>query len=428
MIKPLTPTKDQQEVINGWKERNINLSLVGSGKTLMALESFKASGMKKLVVVCLPSKVKDFEEDGNQQGIPIKACLGTPKKRGEILANNDCISISFDSSWRTKELTKFINKDTFIVFDESHKLGSTTSKVTKYWMTQSKKAGYTYIMSGSPISNGKLEQWYPQLFIAKRFKGTFKEFKEKYVIEELTTMGSMRFNQIVGYRNVKDLEKRLDKVCVAIDRANNLIPEDIIYKIDSPRMVNKLKKERWYQTDKGETIALDNASKLFNGLRLCSSGILKGVDKNVSQAKLDRLKDILESTDEKVVIFYQYTLECERIVKMLESIKRPYGIYNGATKDLTGYNEHHNGVAVAQYGSASTGVNLFSDSHVMVFYTMPLSSITYLQARGRITRHTSERNPIYYHLVTNNPIENKIYTTVKNGEDVTNKMIEELIN
>lgn len=421
----LIPTKAQASVISKHETHNLNHSQVGAGKTLMAIESFKASKYKKLVIVCLPSKVRDWASDALEQGVHIKPLDGTPKRRRDVLMAPDtqCVAISFQSSWRTPELIKFLDKDTMIVFDESQCLANRTSKVTKFWMTHAKKAGHTYLMSGTPISNGMMEQWFSQLTIAGHYKGTWKSFRERYCIETLQYMGGKQFNQITGYKNVEELEEILREHSVAIKRDNKLIPSDIVLKVKSPKMYDVIGKRRVFEKDNGEIVALDTPSALFNGLRMSSNGFITGVAKTAKNGKIDRLKDLLEECEgERVVICYQYVETYERLSAVID---RPLSVYNGSKKDLTAWNEHDNAVLLVQHQAGSTGVNFMDIAHIMVFFEMPLSSIGYEQMKGRIARHTSTQDPVYYHILADNRTEQRIYDSVTNGVNVSNKLIEQ---
>lgn len=424
----LIPTEQQQMVIDKWETHNLNHSEVGSGKTLMALESFKKSGLKKLVVVCLASKVSDWAFEGSKQGLGIITLSGSPKRRGELLeaSGTQHVSISFQSSWRTPELLKFIDKDTMLVFDESHCLANRSANVTKFWMKASKKAGHTYLMSGTPISNGMLEQWFSQLKIAGLYSGTWKSFRERYCIEEKQYLGGRSYNAIVGYRNTEELNELLKEHSVAIKRDSKLIPSDIVYKVKSPSMVKKLRTHRVYETDSGDIIELDNPSKLFNALRVASNGFIPYVSKVAKNSKTDRLKDILEETKgERVVIGYQYKETCNRLVEELSKGDRPISIYNGSIKDLDAWEQHEDAIILVQFKAGSTGINFLATSHIMVFYELPLSSITYQQMKGRIARHTSTTDPVYYYLLADNEIEQKVYDSITNGVSISETMIQQ---
>ena len=418
----------QEEAIENFENKPLNLSDVGTGKSFMSIGSYVKSECTKLLVICLAPKVLDFVEDGHAFDIDITALNKGTKKNKELLETVDNIAISFESSWRLTELLKWVDKDTFIIIDESHKVGVSKSKVTKFVMQLSKKAKYTYLCTATPVSNGKLENWYSQLYIANVFRKPKKEFEQLFVIKQMRQMGSMRFMDIVGYQNEHLLQQMIDNASVKYKRDKGYLPQDYVYKTKKPAMYNKLKKNRIYKDDYGNIVELDNASNLFNRLRQVSHGFLEGVLKPVSKESFDRLEAILEThNNERVVIFYNYKAEYFMLRILLDKLKRPYSVYNGSMKELDNFKQNENGVILAQYKSASTGINDFVISNVTVFNSMPLSSTEYLQAKGRTDRHGQEKTPLYYHIVPDTPIEKKIFETVTNGKDFTNEMMEESV-
>ena len=422
----------QVKAIKQFKEKPLNLSDVGVGKSFMALGSFLESKCSKLLVICLAPKVTDFADDGAKMNVEITPLNKGTKKNRELLSESNHVTISFESSWRLTELLKWVDKDTFIIIDESHKVSVSKSKVTKFVMQLSKKAKYTYLCTATPVSNGKLENWYSQLYIANVFRKPKKEFEQLFVIKQMRQMGSMRFMDIVGYQNEHLLQQMIDGASVNYKRDKGYLPQDYVYKTKKPAMYNKLKKNRIYEAETApfnpETIELDNSSKLFNSLRQVSHGFLYGINKQVSKEPFERLEAILEThNNERVVIFYNYKWEGLMLSRLLDKQKRSYGTYNGAVKDLRPFKNNDNGVVLAQYKSASTGINDFVISNVMIFNSLPLSSTEYLQAKGRIDRHGQEKTPLYYHIVPDTTIEQKIFDTVTNGQDFTEKMIEESV-
>ena len=415
----------QKEAIEKFKEKPLNLSDVGTGKSYMSVGSYVKSECNKLLIICLAPKVNDFVEDGDAFGLKITALNKGTKKNRELLSESNHVAISFESSWRLTELLKWVGKDTFIIIDESHKVGVSKSKVTKFVMQLSKKAKHTYLCTATPVSNGKLENWYSQLYIANVFRKPKKEFEQLFVIKQMRQMGSMRFMDIVGYQNEQLLQQMIDNASVNYKRDKGYLPQDYVYKTKKPAMYNKLKKNRIYKDDYDNIVELDNASNLFNRLRQVSHGFLEGVLKPVSKEPFERLEAILEThNNERVVIFYNYKAEYLMLRMVLDKLKRPYGVYNGNLKQLENFKNNENGVVLAQYKSASTGINDFVISNVTVFNSMPLSSTEYLQAKGRTDRHGQEKTPLYYHIIPDTQIEKKIFDTVTNGKDFTNEMIE----
>lgn len=424
----LLPT--QVEAIKYWKEKPLDLSDVGVGKTFAALGSYIASGCEKLLVICLAPKVNDFVDDAELMDIEIVPLNKGTKKNIELLSNSKRVAISFESSWRVKELLKWVDKNTFIIIDEAHKTSVSTSKVTKFAMQLCKKTENVRLLTATPVSNGKLENYYPLLYMINVFRKPKKEFEQLFVIKQMRQMGSMRFMDVVGYRNEHLLQQMIDEASVNYKRDKGYLPQDYVYKTKKPVMYNKLKKQRMYQAEEApfnqELIELDNSSKLFNSLRQVSHGFLYGINKQVSKEPFERLEAILEThNNERIVIFYNYKWEGLMLGRLLDKLKRPYGMYNGAVKDLRPFKDNENGIVLAQYKSASTGINDFVISNVMIFNSLPLSSTEYLQAKGRVDRHGQEKTPLYYTLVPDTPIEKKIFETVTNGKDFTEDMIKD---
>ncbi|CAD0300049.1 putative helicase [Enterococcus phage Q69] len=422
----LLPT--QIDGIAQWREKPFDLSDAGTGKTFTALGAYLQSGCSKLLVICLAPKVSDFAEDGALMDIDITPLNSGTKKNKELLAESDKVAISFESVWRITELLKWVDKDTFIIIDEAHKVGVTSSKVTKFVMKLTKKTKYVRLLTATPVSNGKLENYYPLLYMINVFRKPKKEFEELFVIKQMRQMGSLRFMQIVGYQNEHLLNDMINSVAVRFTRDKDYFPADYVYKTKKPAMYNKLKKNRMYKADNGEVIELDNSSKLFNAMRCVSHGFLLGINKQVSKEPFERLNQILEThNDERVVIFYNYNVELEMLKQVLDKLKRPYSQYNGASKDLKVFKGKDNGVVLAHYKSASTGINDFVIANVTIYNSMPLESINYEQSKARTDRYGQTKKPLYYHIVPETPTEKKIFETVTNGKDFTNEMMEDIL-
>lgn len=428
----------QQEQVNEALNSNkvLNFSEVGTGKTFVGLEVFKQSNCKKLLIVCLAVKVHDFVLDGGKVGLGINALTGSPKRRSELVRASDAMSVSFESVWRTPELLSWVDKDTMILIDESHKVKSRGSKVGEFLEELSENAQMVYLMTASPITNGHYEDYYQQLKIAGVWTKDWKTFKQRYIIEELQTVklkgGRQRmFNEIVGYNNVDELNQLVEQHAVAKQRdiSEELIPQDIFYYVKKPTMYGHLLKTRVVELSDGTVEEMDSTSKMFSAMRQLSSGVLKGVDKVINKGKLERVEQILtENENDRVVIFYNYNSELSALKELVKKLKRPLSEMNGHKKNLSNYKNKENGVALVQYKSGSTGVNDFILSQVCIFFSSPDSSTTYIQAKGRLNRHGQTRRPLFYHLICSNSVESKLFDNVLDGKDINDSLIDSLVN
>lgn len=430
----------QQEQVNEALDygKMLNFSEVGTGKTYVGLELFKQSQHKKLLVICLAVKVPDFASDGSKVGLHIKPLKGSPNARKALLeaSTTTQVAISFESVWRTPELLNWVDKDTMILVDESHKLKSRGSKVAYFTEQLSERSGIVYLMTASPITNGHYEDYYQQLKIAKIWEADWKAFKERFIIEELASVKlkggrERRFWDIVGYRNIEELNELIYQSSVAKKRDidNDLIPEDIFIETKKPTMYKKLLDDRVVQLDNGSISEIDSTSKMFNSLRQVSSGVLKGINKVMNKDKLNRLYQIIEENEnENIVLFYNYDSELQSIKEFLKTKKIPISEYNGHKKDLKNYQTKQGVVALVHYKSGSTGLNDFIKSKICIFYSAPDSSTTYIQAKGRLNRHGQTRKPVYYHFICKGSVEYKLfYENVLQGKDLTDSIINDIV-
>ena len=130
--------------------------------------------------------------------------------------------------------------------------------------------------------------------------------------------------------------------------------------------------------------------------------------------KYNILEDILDSTSDRVIIFYNYTEERERIIKILKD--RPYSIIAGDIKDLKNYEFAPDSVTLIQYQTGSMGLNL-QKANKIIYFSMCDKAGYYMQSKKRIHRIGQSNTCFYYYLVSG--IEKDILEVVKRGEDYT---------
>lgn len=428
----------QQKQVNQYLSNgnNLNKSETGVGKTYIALESFKQSKATKLLVICLAGKVDDFSSDGKNVGLNITPLNKGTKKNKVLLEQAEHASISFESSWRLEELVQWVDTQTFILIDEAHKVNSRSSKVSHFVEKLSDRTNYVYAASATFIANGKYEQYYQLLKITNNYTGSWKEFEKRYCITELQEMklktGTRYFNQIVGYQNTEELDQLVISKSLFAQRDidNDKLPEDIFYTVKKPAMYNKIRKEKAVTLPNGEIIEYDSVSKLYHGLRQLSSGVLKGVEGTIKKEKQERLQTILEGAENsRVVVFFNYKAEKASLIELMDKLGRPYGVYDGDTKNLSPFRANSNGVALVQYQSGATGLNDFVISNIAVFYSVPNSSTTYIQAKGRINRYGQKKKPLYYHIFCEKSVESELFEKgIQQGLDLKESETISLLN
>ena len=393
--------------------------MTGTGKTVTSLALFKKSKKPKLLIVCILSKLQDWQDDvlsecGKESIVLNK---GT-KKNSEILKQreSDVYIINFESVWRVEEILKWVDKDTYIIIDESQKIKSVSSKVGRFMRKLKIKTEYKCILTGTPQSKGYID-YYNQLSFVNLLPMTYKMFCDTFCVYQIEQYGGFPFKKLVGYKNTDALDKIINENCVFFKRDvnNDQIPTEIDVKFDKPKKYDYFKRIRVY-----EDYAADNVSKLFVTLRkLCSGNIDKyAVDKQ----KIQWLEDFCEDLTFRVVLFYNFNFEKDKIIALMEKLKIPYSQYNGSVKDLTNFEKYEGSVVLCQYQSASLGINNLVKSNVCVLYSPSLNYTDYIQSKKRIDRIGQTKKPLFYNLYCKGTVEEKILKTIKKGKDFDDKM------
>lgn len=412
----------QKRIVNSQDKKSTALFMEpGTGKTITSLALFEKSKQSKILVICILSKLQDWQDDLKKE-VNIDSVIlnkGTKKNDELILSEKTkAFIINFESAWRCKELLNWVDKDTYIIIDESHKMKSTKSKIGKFCSKLRLKTETKCILTGTPQSKGYID-YYNQLNFVDIMSVPFKMFSDVYCVYETQKFNGFPFKQLVGYKNTMLLDKIINENCVFFKRDlnNDQIPSEVDVRLDKPKKYDAFKKVRIYQD-----YVADNVSKLFVSLRTLCSGNLGNYE--VDDQKIKWLEDLCEDLTYRVVIFYNFNFERDRIIKLMEKLKIPYSQYNGEVKDLTNFNKHNNGVAICQYMSASLGLNDFVKSNVCVMYSPSLNYTDYVQSKKRIDRIGQLKKPLFYNLYCKGTVEEKILQSIKKGITFDLKLFE----
>ena len=134
--------------------------------------------------------------------------------------------------------------------------------------------------------------------------------------------------------------------------------------------------------------------------------------------KLAAFRDLLESTDDRLIVFYDFTEEWQQMGLICDELGRPSCVVNGALKNLSAYENKSNSITFVQYQAGAMGLNL-QKANKIIYFTPPLSSELFEQSKKRIHRIGQQKPCFYYYLACSNSIEEKIYRTLAMRKDYT---------
>lgn len=299
------------------------------------------------------------------------------------------------------------------MLDESSLIQNDTAKRTKFILSLDTEN--VILLSGTP-TGGKYENLYSQLKLLgwdiskKTYMNTFVETRLQNV------GGGLKIPVVVGYKNIGRLKRKMREYgCnfLKTDEIFDLPPQTFDeIKIGATAEYKKFRKNKVVEID-GQTLIGDTSlTELLYCRQLCGA---------YNPEKLAAFTDLLQSTNDRFIVFYNFNNELDALKSICKSLNRPYSEVNGHCKDLTAFKQCDNAVLFGQYQSASMGLNL-QQANKIIYFTPPLSSELYEQSKKRTHRIGQEKPCFYYQLICKNSVEIDIYKTLSERRDFTEKL------
>ena len=284
--------------------------------------------------------------------------------------NRNVVIVNYDLIWRRAEFKEL--KDYTLILDESQFIKNSVATRTKFIMKLNFKN--LILLSGTP-TGGKYEELLTQCHLLG-WNITKKAFWNMYIDYILIPINGFKAPKILGYKNVEHLKQRLREYGAVFMKTEEAIelPEQIdnVVKIENTKEYKQFEKDRIVTVDKllvGDT----SLTKLL---------YLRQLAGLYNKNKLQTLKDLIDSTEDRVIIFYNFNEERLNISRIID---KPLSIICGDMKDLTHYETKDNSVTLVQYQAGATGVNL-QKANKVIYYSLPLSSELFEQSKKRIHR------------------------------------------
>ena len=418
----------------------------GTGKTLTSLFRFKKNPTSNLLIICPKKVVTQWEDvirnfDDTLDIMQFKKTSTANDKNQKIIEDKaDVIIVNFEIIHKLPALLTVVDNNWTIIVDESHKikeLGTRKSpvKVTKAVLTLGLLSPYKIILTATPTqkSYGGYIDYFTQLKFLGKMPMNLTEFKQKYVIEKDLILPGRPYpiKEIIGYYKSNEIDEILQQVARRyVPKKGDFDPEHIKIKINRTSSYARTKREMVY-----EDIILDNVSRKRIGLKTLTGGTISGYNEyrepftfEDNTNKIDWLEEFLGNTDETVAIYYQYNVELASLEKLMNKLGKKYIIINGNTKDKYEAIRGNYDVLLGQYQAAAESLDgLQHKSHIAVFYSMPESSLLYKQALGRIDRIGQTKVPIYYYLVMEKTIDEKIFDMIEKKVEFSEEVLDRLL-
>lgn len=400
---------------------------MGLGKTYVGSEKMKELGYGVNVVICQKSKIDDWTKHFRDHYGHVKVFDLTKEAEGRRFRQmylfrshrDPCLIgvINYELAWRRPGL--FVDIPPYcLMLDESSLIQNRKAKQSRFILKLEPAA--VILLSGTPTS-GKYENLWTQCHLLG-WGISERLYQSTFVNWETIKVGGLpikRVSKTRPYRNVDRLKRRLRDNGAVFMKTEDVMdmPEQTFttVEVEAPKEYREFMREGIIYAF-GDYIVGDTLlTKHLRARQLCGQWCA---------AKFDALRDLLESTNDRVVIFYNFTPELWGIKKVCMDIGRPVSVVNGEIKDLAAYKAEGNSVTVCQYQAGAMGLNL-QKANKMIYFTLPERSDLFEQSKKRIHRIGQKRPCFYWVLQCRGTLEGAIYKALQRRQDYTDELFKE---
>jgi SNF2 family DNA or RNA helicase len=422
---------------------------MGTGKTLCALTLLQQWDARRVIILCPKSVMavwpREFEKhtgndwhvemlrDGN---VPTRLrrlvrAHGSPYPRVACVLNYDVLPLK-----QTMKQLKRLKWDVMIN-DECHRLKSAAGKQSRAASQLADRIPRRLGLTGTPMPHSPLDIYAQMRALDKAVFGTSNgTFKARYAV-----MGGFQGHQVVGYRDLDDLHRRMytvtyrcraDEVLDLPDAADSY--RTCTLSSDEQRHYNEMEQELITHVGNGVVTAQNALVKLLR-LQQITSGYLP-VDERVQAlgtAKRDLLAEVLEDIApweggeqrEPVVVFCRYHHDLDTIAAVCRDQELRCVELSGRCDELAQWQAGDADVVAVQLQAGGLGVDM-SRARYCIYYSNSYSLGDYLQTRARVHRPGQTRAVTYIHLLAEGTIDETVLAALTKREDVVRAVVDDM--
>lgn len=306
-----------------------------------------------------------------------------------------------------------------IAFDESHKCKNTKSDQGEQLLRL--QAETMIAMTGTPLMNQPMD-----LFIIFKWLGyekhTYWSFEKHYAIK-----GGFGGYQIVGYKNLEELQERLNEIMLRRKKEDVLDLPDKVY-IDEYVEMTPAQKKIYDEVTSDIKDNIDQIAIAPNPLaeliRMRQATGFTGILSSsiLESAKMDRMLELVEeavSNNKKIIIFSNWTQMTDAIYDRLEEHGYKVAQITGQTPDNqrqhlvdTFQNTNDIQIMLGTSGAMGTGITL-SEATIEIFMDEPWNMALKQQCEDRAHRIGQKNNLTIYTLLCKDTIDERIHELVE---------------
>lgn len=417
---------------------------MGLGKTFVGAEKMKQLGLNLNILVCQKSKISDWI-DHFETFYPEYKVLDCSIGSNMVWLNENEIPedekyilvINYDLLFRRSYFKKL--EGFTLMLDESSLIQNDTAKRSKFVLKMN--PDNVILLSGTPTS-GKYENLWSQINLLG-WKISNDLYNKQYVNWKKIEVGGFPMKIVdkdEPYKNIDRLKRKLRQHGAVFLKTEECfeLPEQVIIpiKVKSSGEYKKFQKTS-ILTIKGTKMIEDPIHSDFHGtaykledIELIGDTTLtkrlysRQLCGQYSNEKLEAFEDLISSTQDRLIVFYNYNAELSALKEIVEKYNKPISIVNGRIKDLDAYENEDGSITFIQYQAGAMGLNL-QKANKIVYFTLTDKSELFEQSKKRIHRIGQNKTCFYYLMLCKNSIDEDILKALEMRKDYTDELFEE---
>jgi len=419
---------------------------VGLGKTIQAMSIADKLAYRNVLIITPKSLTRQWQDELkkflNQDAFIIEGGKKCREKLfKEHVNENNYMDVKFtitNYEMILFESRLFDIEWDFIIFDEIQRVKNRKTKIYKRAKILSKNKNVLGL-SATAFSNNPTEMFNVISFLNDKFM-TFSEFSKRFCVWETKEFGYKKFNTIVDYKNLDELNELLKRIMLrrtkeeVFDELPPITYKNYYIDIGSyQRYVHEYFKDKgknvfkkYNPREKMKLLAYITFMRMAaNNTKLLQLSNSENIDINIDaieDKKLSYLVDnILPYLEGKTIIFTEWA----RLAHILhENI--PSLLVTGETKNkddiLQKFKTGDDKILVST-DTFAQGINLECAQNI-IHYDMTYSAMKIIQREGRIDRVTQQKKMLVIKLIAKNTIEEKIVEVLSKKKRYFDKVID----
>ena len=410
---------------------------MGLGKTFVGAEKLMQLGSHINLVICQKSKIDDWVDHFKTyytEESPFCLITDLTKVKAETMQHDllkwckdaeehafpHIYIINYDLVFRRPILKKLRNFT--LLLDESSLIQNEKAKRSKFVL--SLKPDNIILLSGTP-TGGKYEKLWSQLHLLG-WPISKDMFYSHYVDYHWDDSEGFPIMVIDGYKNEDRLKKKMRQYGCRFLKTEEVF--DLPSQNDIPQVIPVTKEYKKFRKNSLVEFKYDELEIELIGATILTKFLYeRQLCGQYNKEKLEVFESLLQSTSDRLIVFYNFIPEVNALKKIAEKHEKPISIVNGDMKDLAAYEQHEDSITFIQYQAGAMGLNL-QKANKIIYFTPPVSSELFEQSKKRIHRIGQDKPCFYYYLICKGSIEERIYSTLAMRKNYTDRLFKETEN